>query len=268
MGSYFLSFLGIGKTKKDRAFELDLLRGIAIIMMMFMHFSFDVRYEFGQDAFSYLKTSWFWVFVHPVILVLFVGVSGICCSFSRNNIKRGFSLLSIALAFTLVTAFITNVLDIRCLIIFNVLHLLSVSMLLYAALDALGRKAGLSYNAISFIIGILGIYIITLATKIDMLDCCTSNMIFYPIGFEIEGSPYVADYMYIVPWMGVFFAGTALGRSVYKDKKSLFPGAGDTTRKITAPFEFLGRHSLIIYLVHQPIIYGLLFLIFKLTGKI
>ncbi|MBR6484049.1 MAG: DUF1624 domain-containing protein [Clostridiales bacterium] len=268
MGSYFLSFLGIGKTKKDRAFELDLLRGIAIIMMMFMHFSFDVRYEFGIDAFSYLRTSWFWVFVHPVILVLFVGVSGICCSFSRNNFKRGFSLLSIALAFTLVTALITSILDISCLIIFNVLHLLSISMLLYAVLDAAFKKAGLSYNAISLITGILGIYIITLADKIDMLDGCTSNMIFYPVGFEINGSPNVADYMYIVPWMGVFFVGTALGRSLYKDKKSLFPSAGGAARKITAPFEFLGRHSLIIYLGHQPIIYGLLFIIFKLTGKI
>ena len=63
--------------KNLRAFELDLLRGIAIVMMMFMHFSYDVRYEFGVDTFDYLESRWFWEFVHPIIIVLFVGLSGI-----------------------------------------------------------------------------------------------------------------------------------------------------------------------------------------------
>ena len=39
--------------KKTRAFELDLLRGIAIVMMVFQHISYDIRYEFGFDIFSY-----------------------------------------------------------------------------------------------------------------------------------------------------------------------------------------------------------------------
>ena len=65
---------------KDRAWELDFLRGIALIMMLFMHMSWDVRYEFGADIFSYLEADWFWSFVHPIIVVLFVSVSGICCT--------------------------------------------------------------------------------------------------------------------------------------------------------------------------------------------
>ena len=72
-----------GAQKKDRAFELDALRGVAIVMMMFMHFSYDIRYEFGFDTFEYLRSAWFWTFVHPIIIVLFVGLSGICCSFLR-----------------------------------------------------------------------------------------------------------------------------------------------------------------------------------------
>ena len=54
---------------KDRAWELDFLRGIALIMMLFMHMSWDVRYEFGADIFSYLEKDWFWSFVHPIIVV-------------------------------------------------------------------------------------------------------------------------------------------------------------------------------------------------------
>ena len=88
---------------KERAWELDFLRGIALILMLFMHFSWDVRYEFGVNVFSYLEKGWFWSFGHPVIVVLFVGVSGICCTFSRSNIKRGLKLLAAALTLTLVT---------------------------------------------------------------------------------------------------------------------------------------------------------------------
>ena len=65
-----------GKTvTKERAWELDFLRGVALILMLFMHFSWDVRYEFGVRIFSYLEKDWFWSFGHPVIVVLVVGVS-------------------------------------------------------------------------------------------------------------------------------------------------------------------------------------------------
>ena len=266
--SYIISFLGFGKRRSDRAFELDLLRGIAICMMVFMHFSYDVRYEFGISTFSYLVSDWFWAFVHPVILVLFVGVSGVCCSFSRSNVKRGLTLMSFALLFTVTTLIVTYVLGIYCLILFNVLHLLALSTLVYALLDFLCTKSGISRNAGTFIIGLIGIYIIVLNNEIHLYDYSTSNMLFFPIGFRIDDAWPVADYMNIIPWMGVFLTGSALGRSCYAEKKSLFPDAPNAVRKISSPFEFLGRHSLFIYLVHQPVIYGILYIIFLAAGKI
>ena len=102
--------------RKDRAWELDFLRGIALLMMLFMHISWDVRYEFGADVFSYLEKGWFWSFIHPVIVVLFVSVSGICCTFSRNNVKRGLKLLGATLALDIGTYIATRFLGIECLI--------------------------------------------------------------------------------------------------------------------------------------------------------
>ena len=257
----------IKKVKKDRAFELDFLRGIAIVMMMFMHFSYDVRYEFGFDTFEYLRSAWFWSFIHPIIIVLFVGLSGICCTFSRNNLKRGLKLLAVAMAFTVVTSFITYKIGIECLILFNVLHMLSVSTLVYALVSLIEKKTKIKAEQMSFILVLFGMWVAMTSVHLSMFDCSTENMLFYPLGFIIKGEPDVADYMPLIPWMGVFLIGAGLGRMLYKEKKTLFGGAGEKVRAFTKPLEFLGRHSLIIYLIHQPIIYFVLYLIFKIAGK-
>lgn len=254
--------------KKDRAFELDALRGVAIIMMMFMHFSWDIRYEFGFDTFEYLRSAWFWTFVHPIIIVLFVGLSGICCTFSRNNVKRGLKLLAVALAFTVVTSFITYKIGINCLILFNVLHMLAISTLVYALASFIEKVTKIRPEQMTFILLLLGTWITMTNNNLDMYAYESENMLLYPLGIIVKGAPDVADYMPLIPWLGVFLICAAAGRILYKEKKTLFAGAGKTVRAVTRPLEFMGRHSLIIYLVHQPVIYGILFVIFKLTGHI
>ena len=235
---------------KERAFELDFLRGIAIVMMMFMHFSYDIRYEFGCDTFEYLNSGWFWTFVHPVIIVLFVGLSGICCTFSRNNFKRGLKLLLVAMAFTVVTSFITYKIGIDLITLIE-------------------NKTKITKDQMTLVILHFGVWVTMTNNYLDYYyDGVTDNMLLYPLGFHISGAPSVADYMPLIPWLGVFLICAAAGRVLYKEKKTLFAGAGKKVRAVTKPLEFMGRHSLIIYLVHQPVIYGVLYVIFKLIGKI
>lgn len=252
----------------ERAFELDILRGVAIVMMMFMHFSWDIRYEFGIDTFNYLHSDWFWEFVHPIIIVLFVGISGICCSFSRNNLKRGLKLLSVALIFTFGTLFVTKVMNIYCLILFNVLHMLSISTLIYAFIIFLADKLKLNSRIVTLILGMIGIYIMMLNNRLYLYDDTSSNLLLMPLGITVIGEPSVVDYMPLIPWLGVFLTGSAIGRAVYPDKKTLFPDTGKGIRKVLAPLGFLGRHSLIVYIIHQPVIYAILYFIFKLLGKV
>ena len=99
--------------KRQRAYELDLLRGFALFMMMLMHFAWDVRYEFHVDVFEFLEAEWFWAFVHPFFIVIFVGVSGVCCTFSKNNLIRGLKLLGVAAGLTLATVLIKTFLKHR-----------------------------------------------------------------------------------------------------------------------------------------------------------
>lgn len=256
------------KTVRDRAWELDFLRGIALLMMLFMHMSWDVRYEFRADVFSYLETGWFWSFVHPVIVVLFVSVSGICCTLSRNNIKRGLKLLGATLVLFIVTFLITNFLGIECLIVFNVLAVLTCGVFLFALIAFIEKKTNANANAVNVIMGLIGLYIVICGCNIHYMDYSTDSLIFLPIGFEIAGAPWMADYMPLFPWLGVFLIGCVIGRICYKDKKTLFAGKGKVITAIARPVEFIGRHSLIIYLVHQPLVYGVLYLIFMIIRSV
>ena len=252
---------------KDRAWELDFLRGIALIMMLFMHTSWDFRYEFGVDIFSYLEADWFWSFVHPVIVVLFVGVSGICSTFSRNNAKRGLKILAATLALNIGTLIIYKVTGIPCLIIFNVLSVLTCGIFIYALIAFIEKKTKANPNVANVIMGLAGLYIVIVGCNIHYMDNASDSLFFLPVGFDIAGTPPMADYMPLFPWLGVFLLGCVIGRTCYKDKKTLFAGKGKVMSAVARPVEFIGRHSLIIYLAHQPVIYGLLFVIFLLVRR-
>ena len=252
---------------KDRAWELDFLRGIALIMMLFMHTSWDFRYEFGVDIFSYLEADWFWSFVHPVIVVLFVGVSGICSTFSRNNAKRGLKILAATLALNIGTLIIYKVTGIPCLIIFNVLSVLTCGIFIYALIAFIEKKTKANPNVANVIMGLAGLYIVIVGCNIHYMDNASDSLFFLPVGFDIAGTPPMADYMPLFPWLGVFLLGCVIGRTCYKDKKTLFAGKGKVMSAVARPVEFIGRHSLIIYLAHQPVIYGLLFVIFLFVRR-
>lgn len=258
-----------GKTvKRDRAFELDLLRGIAIVMMISMHFSYDVRYNFGVPVFGYLETSWFMGIVHPIILVLFVGVSGICCTFSRNNLFRGLKLLGIAVGLFAATFIVTKYLNIYCLIIFNVIALLATGILLYALISFIEKKFKVRSGIIDLILVLVGAYAASLGLTMSYFDYQVNNILLLPTGIRMECLPPQGDFMPLFPWIGVFLIGCFAGRRLYSDKKTLFPGAPAPVRAISRPFEFLGRHSLIIYLVHQPVMYVILLGIFMLIRAV
>jgi uncharacterized membrane protein len=62
------------------------------------------------------------------------------------------------------------------------------------------------------------------------------------------------DYFPLIPWLGVFLVGAALGKSVYASRRSLLPWRMPRTF-----VNFAGRHSLLIYIAHQPVIMGVLY---------
>ena len=107
----------------------------------------------------------------------------------------------------------------------------------------------------------IGSFAIIMGDTISNFNGTVNSPILIPTGIIMKCTPNMADYMPLFPWIGVFMVGALVGRVAYKDKKTVMPYKNNITRKITAPFEFIGRHSLVIYIVHQPIVIGLCYLL-------
>lgn len=261
------------KTRRPRAWELDFLRGLSILLVAIDHIMFDIAYVFnyawaesGKEglirAVDTAQSYWEWdvrLFFWPLFVFIFFFVSGICTTFSRSNLKRGLKLAAVALLLTLVTYLLETQGGMTGMtILFGVLHCLACCILIYAGVSALIRLAAKDkerwvrvgvFAAIGA--GIL-IYYYTTFPSIVAIGPDTSivseswftSILVYTRSFWYK----TADYFPLVPFLGYFSLGVAVGALVYPQKKSLLPKLDGPW---FYPFTLPGRYSLIVYLGSQ-----------------
>lgn len=235
--------------KKERIWELDAFRGLCILCVIIIHFVFDLQY-FASFSFT----------LHPVYKfimdyggVLFVILSGICVTLGSHSFQRGAIVLGCGFV---ITAVVEGMLALGFVgtdarIWFGVLHLLGVCMLLYPLYKRLPTAL---IGGIGAVIVVLGYYFRTIHITSPYL---------FPLGLCVPGFT-AGDYFPLFPHLGWFMLGVVLGRTVYKSKRSLLPNAPHHA----LPIRFLsacGRHSLWIYLVHQPVVYALIMLVLAIA---
>ena len=234
-----------GKKVSDikRIWELDAFRGLCILGVVAVHVIFDI-----QELFGTLQNMPGWFdFIQHYGGILFVVLSGICITLGHRNIMRGLVVAGGAAIISLVTCLLFSK---RLWILFGVLHLLAFCMLTYG----LYKKLPLWLTAA------LGLAVIGLGFWFESFYIDAEWL--FPLGL-ITRSFSAGDFFPICPNLGYFMLGTVIGRSVYKNKKTLFPKVPEECFIIRV-FSFLGRHSLIIYLAHQPVAYGICFIISRL----
>lgn len=250
--------------------ELDFLRGLAILLMAGHHTIFDIRHIYGQNVIAFQDTVWFMDWIRPVILFLFLTVSGISCSFSRNNFKRALRVGLFAAALTVVMELVSWFSHTEMHVWFNVFHLLTLGILFYALLT-LSEAAVPEDNTKdwrSFLLIILGMLFLYYGTAAAETPRLGHNYLFI-LGLYADTLPGQADYLPLFPWFGMFLLGAACGRLFYRKKKSLW---SQPLRRLTVtagrPILFLGRHPLAVYAVHQVLLLSVIGLILKLAGRI
>lgn len=226
--------------KKKRIEIIDALRGFAVILMVCHHFFYDLV-EF-LDAPLWLFSNPVFDVLQPFFAGVFIALCGVSSNFSRSNIKRGIFTLAVAICITGVTVIL------EMPIIFGVLHLLGVCMIFYGVTYKLWEKMP---KTVSMIFSIIGIVVSSYCVK--NIEIQSEHL--WILGWQYEG--FVSyDYFPLFPWIFVFLLGACVG---YYVKENKFPKWFYET-KVPA-LSFVGRHSLVVYIIHQPILYGITLLL-------
>lgn len=251
------SYAAFMENNKKRYYALDDIRGLTFISMLLYHGMWDLVFIAGKNI-DWYRGSWGYVWQQSIGWT-FILLSGFCWQLGKHKLKRGLTVFGGGLIVTLVTLLFMP----EDRVVFGVLTFMGSAMLIMIPLDKILNRCNCYIGAIcSFILflitrnvnsGWLGFEKLQL---VKLPDALYTNIITTYLGFPNRGF-FSTDYYAVFPWLFLFITGYFLFSIVDKaDKLDIFskriiPGAG-----------FIGKYSLLIYMIHQPIIYGLIVLIY------
>ena len=217
-----------------RIWEVDLLRAIAILLMIVFHIVYDLNQFAGIDI-NYHTGFWYWE--GQLAAMLFMFVAGISSGLTRSNILyAGLKLIGIGMIISVVTYAVFVDAYVR----FGILHFMGTSMILSRYLKKLSTWV---LFELAVVIGIVGF-----AFK----NITINTSILLPLGLTYPGFRTV-DYYPLVPYLSIFIVGMIAYKIYYYKRESLFDFQWNNRIVM-----FLSRHSLFIYIIHQPIIIGII----------
>ena len=245
---------------------LDNIRGLVFISMIVFHTMWDLVNIYGVDAPWFASDAAYWW--QQSILYCFVLLSGFCWGLGHHPLKRGLIVFACGALVTAVT-FVALPDDPA---IFGVLTCLGLCMMVMIPLERglrhIPATAGLAVFAVLFLLlrgvpfgylGFQGFPLVELPRTL-YANLATAFLGFQPTGFVSS------DYVPSIPWLALYICGYFL-------RRCLRTSAADDARLRLPDWRewpivgWIGRHSLIIYLLHQPIIYAVCWVIFAALAK-
>ena len=229
---------------KKRIWELDALRGLALFGMILIHLTYDLveLYDVWE-----LKDRSLFDFSQDWGGVIFLVLSGLCATLGFRPVRRGIQVFGCGLLVSAVTVgmYLLDLADKGIIIYFGVLHCLGVCMLLWP----LFRKFP------TWLLAVLGVAMAGIGLYLKE-HARTALVWLMPLGIPYYGFV-SSDYFPLLPNLGYFLIGSVLGRTVYQRKESLLPNV-NTRNPVLRFLCWCGRHSLKIYLIHQPVLAGII----------
>ena len=237
---------------RSRLWEIDALRGIAVVAMVLYHFSYDLAF-FGLFDPGFFRSG-FGLEAGRTIGTTFIFLAGLSLPLSyrrvsggsghkpfRKYLGRGLRIF----AYGLVITFLTWIFVPDEMILFGVLHLIGLSIIFAYPLLEFGLP-----NAV------LGLGCLVAGAFLQNLGPGPPWLVW----LGLRANFFMLDYWPIFPWFGVVLLGVFVGNTLYGDRGKR---TSHTTPPLLAirPLTFLGRHSLPVYLVHQPILLAALILL-------
>lgn len=248
-----------------RLYLLDGLRGVWLLSMLGYHAMYDLVVLFGFSCPWYFDTpGYLW---QQSICWGFILLSGFCYALGRSPVRHGLTVLGASALVSLATALAMPSQMVRWGVLFLLGAAPLITRLLQKPLAALPPAAGLLGSMALFFslrniqYGSLGFEGLVLA-RLPQTWYAGPYLAF--LGLPGPGF-YSSDYFPLLPWLALywvgFFAWRCWGAALVQNGK---------TRKlllVKLPFlGWIGRHTLFVYLLHQPVIYGLLWVVYRIMG--
>lgn len=234
-----------------RILWIDVIRGISILAMVTFHFAFDLMYfGFAKPDLIYQPD---WRLFERMIAFSFLFIAGLSLSIThRSSIKwkSFFRRYGVTALCAILISIVTYTLFNNDMIRFGILHAISVSGLVGLLL--------LKLNSLSLFLLAVLIFLINLFIPQPL-----EGSFFWQWAIYTSETPNSLDYRPIIPWITPFILGMA-SNQLFK-KWGLIEMSNTTTYNELSILCWLGRNSLVIYLVHQPILFVGFFLFLQLN---
>lgn len=236
---YFTQQAKTDKSAKRVVF-FDTLRGFTLVSMIAFHLTYDLAYLYGIDL-PWFTSSPFQDIWRATTSWTFLLLAGWMTQHSRNNLKRGF----IYAAAALLVFMATTIARVDTPISFGILYCMAFCTITYEAASHLLKR----FNPFIMIIICMGLFVLTYNVPSNTYPFSGLSW----LGLPAQGFA-SSDYYPPIPYFFLYGIGVNLAILYLKNNTGTSAYPSWMHRDFCPPLTAMGRHSLVIYLAHQPII--------------